>query len=57
MADQKMASNAARVLAAVPYLADLDPAALEAVARAAVCRTYDADQIVFTEGELSLIHI
>jgi CRP/FNR family transcriptional regulator, dissimilatory nitrate respiration regulator len=51
MADRNMAPDAMAVLTAVSYLAELDIDTLEAVARAAVRQTYQADQLVFSEGE------
>ncbi len=41
------------LLSAVTYFAALDAATLTAVAQAAVKKTYDAEQIVFLEGEPS----
>lgn len=38
-------------LSAVPYFAELDPAALRALLRSAVRRTYQADEVIFLEGE------
>lgn len=39
------------VLTNVPYFAELDSDTVEAIARTAVRRAYDTDQIVFLEGE------
>ena len=41
------------LLASIDYLRSLDQPALQAVARAALRRTYDAGQVVFFEGEPS----
>jgi len=41
------------LLSAVTYFADLDATTLTAIARVAVKKTYDAEQIVFSEGESS----
>ncbi len=43
--------DAAGVLSAAPYFANLDERTLETVARAAIRQDYDTDQIVFLEGE------
>jgi len=43
--------TASKVLAAVSYFAELDPATLEAVARAAIRRKYETGQAVFWDGE------
>ncbi|HSJ57623.1 MAG TPA: Crp/Fnr family transcriptional regulator [Anaerolineae bacterium] len=51
MANRNATSETVRALAAVPYLAELDVATLEAVARAAIWRTYQAGEMVFLEGE------
>jgi CRP-like cAMP-binding protein len=51
MAERYVPPDAVHALAAVPYLAELDVATLDAIAQAAVRRTYQADQIVFLEGE------
>jgi CRP/FNR family transcriptional regulator len=45
--------EAARVFAQVPSFTGLDTAALEAIARVAMCQTYTANQVVFLEGEPS----
>jgi len=47
----KINHPAAQILSAVPYLAELDAAALEAMGRAGGRREYDAGQMVFLEGE------
>ena len=44
-------SKALQVLSSIPYFAQLDPATLEAVTRAAIQRSFDAGQVVFLEGE------
>lgn len=43
--------EAAKRLAAVPYFAALDAAAVDLAARAVVRRTYDPGEVVFLEGE------
>jgi hypothetical protein len=43
-------NDAAHLLSAVPTFAGLDAATLDAVARVAIGRTYDAGQTVFLEG-------
>jgi len=42
---------AAKVLSALPYFAELDPATLKTVARAAIRREYETGQVVFGQGE------
>ncbi len=44
-------NQAARILSAVPYFAELDEALLETVARTAVRREYAANETVFVEGD------
>ena len=44
-------ASTARVLSAVPDFAGLDPATMEAIAGAAIRRSYDAGQVVLLEGE------
>ena len=41
------------LLASVTYLKSLDSATLQSVARTAIQRTYDSEQVVFLEGESS----
>ncbi len=45
------ASKAVEILSSIPYFAQLDPATLEAISRAAIRRSFDAGQVVFLEGE------
>ena len=42
---------AAETLSAVSYLADLEASTMQAIVQAAVRRTYEADQVVFLEGD------
>jgi len=42
---------AAKVLSAVPYFSELDPATLKTVARSAIRHDYETGQVVFLEGE------
>lgn len=51
MADRDVTAETTSALAAVPYFAELDAVTLAAVARAAVCHTYQAGEVVFLEGE------
>jgi CRP/FNR family transcriptional regulator len=44
-------SRAAQVLSAIPSFAGLDAATLEAVAKAATPRHFDAGQVIYLEGE------
>lgn len=44
---------AVKLLSAIPYLESLDTATLESVARTAVRRSYDSEQVVFLEGDSS----
>ena len=44
-------SDAAKVLSAIPSIADLDSSVIDAIARVSVRKTFDAGQIVFLEGE------
>lgn len=53
MARKEVNHGAVKVLSAVPYFAELDPLALEAIARAAIRREYEVDQVVFLEGDPS----
>lgn len=53
MPDTEAPQEASKVLATVPYFADLDAATLETVAQATLRQTFEADQIVFLEGEAS----
>jgi CRP/FNR family transcriptional regulator len=46
-----MSFPVSKILAAVPYLARLDPERLEVLARAALCREYEPSEVVFLEGE------
>ncbi|MCB9450006.1 MAG: Crp/Fnr family transcriptional regulator [Anaerolineaceae bacterium] len=46
--------DALAVLAAVPYFADVEPSVIQAVAQAATRQTYDANQVVFLEGEATV---
>ena len=51
MSVRESQSNPGEILKAVSYFAGLDTAALAKVTRAAVRRVYDAEQVVFIEGE------
>ncbi len=51
MAPKDSLSEVVRTLAAVPYLAGLDPATLESVARVATRQECAAGQVLFVEGE------
>jgi CRP/FNR family transcriptional regulator len=44
-------ATASHSFSSVPYFADLDIEVLEAIAEAAIRRTYQADQVVLLEGE------
>lgn len=46
-----MSHPAAKILAAVPYLARLDSKALDVLARATIRREYEPGEVVFLEGE------
>lgn len=45
------AHTASKILSAVSYFAELDPATLKTVARSATRREYETGQVVFWEGE------
>jgi len=51
MSRANAAHTATRVLSALPYFAELDPATLKTVAQAAIRRGYETGQVVFLEGE------
>jgi len=51
MSRANVAHTATKVLSALPYFAELDPATLKTVARAAIRRDYETGQVVFWEGE------
>jgi len=51
MSRANAAHAAIKVLSAVPYFAELDPATLKTVVRAAIRREYETGQVVFGEGE------
>lgn len=53
MPDTEAPQEASKVLATVPYFADLDAATLETIAQATLRQAFEADQIVFLEGEAS----
>ncbi|MGD2206556.1 MAG: Crp/Fnr family transcriptional regulator [Anaerolineae bacterium] len=46
-----MTSDVSHVLSAIPYFDGLEPGTLQAIARSAIGRNYQADQVVFLEGE------
>jgi len=51
MTDRNTAPEAISALSAVPYFADADAATLQAIAEEAICRHYEAGEMVFLEGE------
>ncbi len=51
MSRANAAHTATQVLSALSYFAELDPATLKTVARAAIRRDYETGQVVFWEGE------
>lgn len=53
MYDAGEGSQFPELFSAIPYFKELDQTTLEAIARVATRRTYDAEQLVFLEGEVS----
>ncbi len=51
MSDKNITRSAYQALSSAPYFSHLDPSSLDALAQAAVRREYEADQVVFLEGE------
>lgn len=53
MSDSGVPSKAAKLLSSIPYFADVDADTLDAVARSAICRSYQEGQIILLEGDPS----